>query len=367
MKEKFSYNFYKTTTEAWDAMYQALLSAQKLIYWEVYILRDDEVGRRFIDLLIKKSKEGVDVKIVVDSVGSFKLSRLAEKDLKNAGVGFVWYNRLYPEWRLGNWFRRVWIRNHRKVLIIDENIAFLGGVNVDKTCALWDDVHIKLEGNIVRPLLRWFAKSYVRCGGDKETMRRFFHPHLTRGLEAIRERVKFIVHSPGFSLKKSFARRLYSRSLMSAQKNFTLLTPYYVPDTKFLEYVSLASARGVEVNILIPQTPDHLTLKYLAQAFYRLTKKAGANLYLLPKMNHGKALCVDDSFGLVGSVNLTPRGFLSNEESGVYFTDKKMITDLSLILSTWKNGARLFTDDFRGINWYQKFFGWVICWFKKYF
>jgi cardiolipin synthase len=367
-KDFFDYIFYNTTLTAWDAMYQAILDAKNSIFWEVYILNADKVGERFVKALCDKANEGVKVKIIVDTIGSLHFSRVAERQLKNAGVQFFWYNRIYPEWRIDKWIRRVWFRNHRKVLLIDEHIAFVGGVNIDTASAEWDDIQLRIKGEVIKPLLRGFAKSFVQVGGDRREVRRFLHPRLLQGFQKIREHINVFFHSPSrFPLKTSRLRRFYLRSLRKAKKSFTLLTPYYVPDKRFLYLVRQAKKRGVQVSILLPLRPDHKLLEYMVQAFYDLTVEAGASVYLLPKMNHGKALSVDNTFGLVGSVNFTPRSFIANEESGIYFQDPHMVQDLNNLFDVWKKGAhRINEGDKSERKWHQKFLGWITGFLKDY-
>ncbi|HLD60835.1 MAG TPA: phospholipase D-like domain-containing protein, partial [Patescibacteria group bacterium] len=147
-KKSFAYQFYHTTEEAWDAMYQALLTATKSIYWEVYVFIDDSVGERFITALSDKARAGIEVKLVVDAIGSFGLSRVGIERLRSAGVEVLIYNRLYPGIKIYSWVSRIFRRNHRKVLIIDEEIVFLGGVNIDAHFHNWDDVYLKIMGKV---------------------------------------------------------------------------------------------------------------------------------------------------------------------------------------------------------------------------
>jgi cardiolipin synthase len=140
-----------------------------------------------------------------------------------------------------------------------------------------------------------------------------------------------------------------------------------VPDKKFLNVLYRAKKRGVTIDIMLPIKPDHKFLEYMAQSFYDLTQAAGARIFLLPHMNHGKALSVDGNFGLVGSVNFTPRSFTANEEAGVYFKNRKMVSDLNKILDSWKEGASLVN----GVGstprrWHQRLLGRVTAFFKDY-
>jgi cardiolipin synthase len=363
----FRYKFYSTTTAAWEGMLQALRAAQKSIFWEVYIFYDDEYGKKFIEVLCAQAQVGKEVKMIIDSLGSIYFSRAAQEQLQKAGVQIIWYNRLHPEWNIAKWVQRIWIRNHRKVLLIDEKSVFVGGVNVEAVSAEWDDVQLYLEGDIVKPLLRGFAKTYIRCGGNRQEVQRFLHPEITQGLERIRSRINFILHHPQLSLERSRIRRFYLKSLRRARKSFTLLTPYFVPDKKFLHLIRRAKKRGVKVSILLPLQSDHKVIEYMSREFYDLTEEAGALVYLLPRMNHGKALSVDSNLGLVGSANFTRRSFISNEETSVYFTDKTMVKELDTIFSKWKEGATLLPQLHKQPRvWYKKVLSWLSGWLKDY-
>ena len=347
-------------------MHQALLAATKSIYWEVYIFVDDAAGARFVDILCEKAKGGVEVKLILDRLGSFALSSLALARLTGAGVEVRWYNALYPEWRLGRWFGRIWRRNHRKVLIIDEEVAFVGGVNVSAEFGEWYDLYLRLTGRIVRPLVRGFARSYVRTGGERSKVRHLLHPKLTVGVDELRKKFNFIINSPLYG-QQSSVQRLFRQGLAMAKESFNLLTPYYVPDRHFLDLISKARARGVKVNILLPVRTDYKLMEWIARAYYGLTHKAGANIYLLERMNHGKALTIDDKAGFVGSANFTPRSFFANEETGVYFNDDQMVGDLNAILDDWKEEAEpLEVERWSKRGWGSKFKEWLGKKFEKY-
>lgn len=367
MVEEFSYQFYRTTVEAWDAMYGAILAAQKSIYWEVYTLLDDIAGERFIDALCAKAAAGVEVKVIVDAVGSFALSNQAERRLRLSGAQVFWYNRLRLDWHVPAWLRRLWKRNHRKVLLIDEKIAFLGGVNIEAVAAHWYDLHLRVEGRVVRPLLAGFGRSFVRAGGEKKEVWRLLHPKLTDGLFQWKERLNFIIHSPQHAAQRSHLRKAYLGALQVAKESFNLLTPYYVPDKEFLGLISQARRRGVKVNIILPWRTDVKFMNYIASAFYGLTEKAGAALYFLRRMNHGKAFSVDNKIGLIGSANLTPRSFSINEETSAYFNDEQMVNDLNNILNNWKEEAMPLSEvgsSSRG--WYKRLVSWAAYKFKDY-
>ncbi len=360
-----SHEFHTTTQEAWEAMYQGMLKAEKSIFWEVYILNSSGPGKRFIDMLSEKALAGVEVKIIVDGLGSVSLGGQAEAKLKAAGVSIVWYNSLSFKPNPWQWIRNLWIRNHRKILIIDQKTAFIGGVNVDESSTTWDDLYLEMQGPVVHSLVRAFAKSYVRSGGERKMVHSLLKRPLRLDLKQLRQKITVLVHTPQSLRAVSSLWYFYRFAMDRAKKTVTLLTPYYVPDRRFLQLIRETHNRGVVVNILIPAQSDHRFMEYMAESFYELTADAGANLYLLKNMNHGKALSVDGRLGFVGSANITPRSFFLNEEAGVYFTDEVMVGDLENVLEGWRAQAeRVLVAKNR--KWYDRFLRPIAAWFKNY-
>lgn len=330
MRSEFKYKFYRHTQEAVEAMREAVLAAQSSIYWEVYAFIDDDFSQSFVDALCLKAQQGLEVKVIADAVGSFDMSRLTISRLKGAGVDLVFYNSLDPRPSLTTWFSRLWYRNHRKVLIVDKDLVFLGGVNVGKIYSQWDDLHVRLSGRPVNILLRSFAHSYIRSGGDRKKVAHLLNLGIKEDLVEVKNRLHFILNSP-VAFGGSSAKKFFSKSLESTKKKFNLMTPYFVPDKNFFNLISQAKKRGVEVNLFLPNHSDHRFVDWIASFYNRLAHKSGANIFLSPKMNHGKAMTSDKELGFVGSVNFTPRSFMYNEEAGILFEEKEMIEDLDKI------------------------------------
>jgi len=340
-------------------MYGAILGARKSVYWETYILVDDEAGNRFVDAMCEKAKLGLDVKLVVDAMGSINLSRLAEMRLRASGVKFVWFNRLSPGIYLREWFRRVWYRSHRKVLIIDEEIAFVGGVNVRQSSAEWYDLHVRLTGRTVRHFLYGFAKDYIYAGGNRKEVRHLLYPKLASRLDEWREQARAIVHAPFLAGNRAPFRRLYHQALEFAKTSFTLVTPYYVPDRDFLRLISKAKARGVDVDIILPMRPDMRLMQFMNKQFYLATIEAGAKIHLLRRMNHAKGVSVDHSVGVIGSANMNPRSLSINQEAGVIFTEERMVNELNSILDDWKDeSVALDKQDLQRKGWVDRIKSW---------
>ncbi len=354
MSSNFSYQFYNTTLAAWDAMYQALCSAQTSIYWELYALVDDAAGERFIKVLSDKAKAGLEVKLLIDSFGSLSMSRSATAKLKQAGVDLIWYNRLHPGLNVRQWLKRVWYRNHRKVLIIDEQTTFVGGVNVESLATDWDDVHIKITGPVSRGFLKGFAKNYIRSGGQRTSVLHLLKKKKNDD-QSLKDRVEHILHSPIVMPRSRRLRQWYDHAFEFAKERIVLLTPYYRPDRRFLKMVKKARRRGVTVDVLLPFETDNALMRYVSEAFYAISERAGARLHFLPKMNHGKALSIDDKMGLVGSINFTPRSFFVNEEAGLLFKESAMVQELNTILNRWKQKAVPFSKTiFSKRGWWRR-------------
>jgi len=365
---EFSYKFYRTTSEAAEAMREAILGAKSSIYWEIYSFIDDfELGKNIVDILCEKAAQKVEVKMVLDAIGSFELSRLSVARLRAAGVDVVFYNRLSPRLSVPSWWRGLWRRNHRKNLIIDESTVFIGGVNVGKVYSPWHDLHVHLTGQPVNILLRAFASSYIGSGGKKSRVKHLLRYDLKSDWKKFKNRYEFLLHSPR-SLHDFSIRNVFLKTLGKTQKEFNLMTPYFVPDIKFFNMVKEAKNRGAQINLFLPLTPDWKFLEWVAGFYYRLAHRHGISVFLSARMNHGKAMTSDGEVGFVGSFNFTPRSFLYNKESGILFEDQLMVEELNGIFSDLKNTALLIDEknylgkDFksRAKAWFGKYLGGIV-------
>ncbi len=355
----FSYKFYRTTSNALEAMYESILAAKKSIYWEIYSLIDDEVGGKFLDVLCEKARAGLEVKVIVDGIGSFEMSRAGFERLHRAGVDVVTYNPLFQGWSLRGWARSLWYRNHRKVLVVDKELVFVGGVNVAKMYEGWDDLHVRLSGRIVSPLLRSFARSYIRGGGNKNNVKHLLRSPLKKEWEDFKTRCKFILNSPQEN-KKSQTRKIFFDSLIQAKSRFSILTPYFVPDISFFKLVKEAKARGVIVELFLPIEQDKKYLEWVLGLYSRLAHLNGIDVYLSKKMNHGKAMLADENVGFIGSVNFTYRSFFINDEAGIVFHDAPMIADLAnIFVELRQTSTKLSEKNYLHFGWTGKVKDWL--------
>ena len=289
--------------QLFDAMISAIENAKLSITMESYIFASDAVGWNFAKALAKKANEGIDVRLLIDSAGSFfYFSKAMRRYLKEHHV----HLRFFHHW---NWQRpfRYNQRNHRKLLIIDNATAFLGGFNIHKQSSFkaygekhWRDTHISIEQPIVNDVVRSFEKFWTS------------HLHLPFSQKK-RNAVSLL---PGESqLYQRHMRYLYNRIWPHAKHYIYLTTPYFIPDLRTSRGIIQAAERGVDVRILVPQTSDVRIAKWAAHALYTPFLRAGVRIYeYVPRMLHAKTMVVDGQWACIGTANMDYRSFFLNHE-----------------------------------------------------
>lgn len=314
-------------------MCHAITNATRSIYWEVYIFVDDQAGRTFFDILEAKARAGVDVKLILDWWGSFSVSRARVEALRQAGVDVQLFHERRRRYR-GLWSKLI-SRTHRKILIVDEAIGFLGGVNIRHHMRDWLDIHVRIKGIAIHSLLRAFAKMYVISGGKKEAVRHLFvYP-----LHVMSDEVEFLYDDA--SKRQSRIRGAYVAALRQARKRVILFSPYYFPDRHFLLALWQARKRGVRVDLLIPFRTDVRVATYAAYAWFGIMAKAGVRVHLLRRMMHGKGVMIDEEMAIFGTSNLEHTSFYDNYEANVRVKDKKTVRRLWALLGRWMAEAEL--------------------------
>lgn len=317
-----NYKFFTNSEKAWKTMFEAMSGAQKSIYLEMYIFQNDMKEFDFFDLLKKKGKLGLQVRLVIDSFGSAGLRNTAVSELKEAGVEILFLSYLLH-------------RMHRKVLVIDERIAFIGGVNIHQTSRFWNDLMVRIKGNLVEKVVMSFAKSYINAGGKDPIL-------LGKSRKTTREKADtwIVEHSPVG--KKFHFKRIYKKYLNEAKDSITLITPYFIPKRWLSAILHQAVLRGVKVEILAPESTEYFIIDRVNYFYIYKLSKLGINFYIEKKMNHGKAIIIDKKEAMVGSQNLDFLSFDFNSEVGIFFKDLKAVSKLLKIAEKWKKDATIF-------------------------
>lgn len=318
-------------------MLKAISEATKSIYIEMYIfLGDTENTHDFIGILKEKALKGVEVVIIVDVYGSKDIKPSIVAELRESGVEFIFFS---------HWLRHT----HRKLLIVDGKVAFLGGVNIERKIINWLDVQVKIQGKIIKPVLKSFAYAYKMSGGKKESVLQHSDQWLTQKVKG------WLIDNWSTTHRSYYINNYYRQRIIEAKTLIQLVTPYLLPPRWLIALLDDAVRRGVEVEIILPQNTD---IKILNRVNYlNACRLAGIGIkfYFYPQMNHSKLMLVDREEGVVGSQNLDVLSFGFNVEAGIFFRQKNIINDLSNLLEKWKKQSTLFVPENNKINAWNKF------------
>ncbi len=314
------------------AMFAAIETARDHINLETYILDDDEVGRKFADALIAKQKKGVQVNIIHDSVGTLKTPKAFFKRLTDAGIKVLEFNPVNPTQVRKGW--DINQRDHRKLLIVDGKVAFLGGINISsvyssgsfsrsggsgssgsggaepgKDGKAWRDTHVRLQGPVVADYQRLFLGTWKKQKGESLPDRQYFPPLQNVGNQVVRA----IGSSPDEPYSFIYATLL--SALGASETSVHITMAYFAPDPQFLAALEAAARRGVDVKLILPSQTDSWLVFHAGRRFYTPLLKAGVKIYeRRGVILHSKTAVIDGVWATVGSTNLDWRSFLHNDE-----------------------------------------------------
>ncbi|MEI6042443.1 MAG: phosphatidylserine/phosphatidylglycerophosphate/cardiolipin synthase family protein [bacterium] len=335
------YKFFANSQKSWQAMFNAISVAKKSVYLEMYIFQDGMVEFDFLKLIKQKASEGLRVRIILDSFGSSNLSKKAVMEIRESGAEIFFLSYLFH-------------RTHRKILIVDEQVAFIGGVNFQQSSSLWNDLVVQSKGKLVSVIIRSFAKSYVECGGlDQSIISLSKRNNVHRKIPRIRKKMHdwIIEHSP---VKNRFRlKKIYTNHLSKAKKDIVLLTPYLIPKRWFIGLLHQAHLRGVNVEILVPRDTDHYVIDRINYYYMCKLSKLGIKFYLEPKMNHAKIMVIDSKDAIIGSNNLDFLSFEFNSEIGIFFKDPHAILKITKIIDVWKKESVFFDPGSCKMKWFD--------------
>lgn len=328
------YKFFANSQKSWQAMYNIMLSAKNSVYLEMYIFQDDMVDFNFLELMKEKAKSGLRVRVILDYFGSYSLSNKVIQDLRDAGVELIFLSYFLH-------------RTHRKILIVDEKIAFIGGVNFHQSASLWNDLMVQIDGELVSFITKSFAKTYTECGGKDPAL--LVHNKIKILKDTVQDWL--VEHSP---IKNKYnLKKIYKKHLSSAQKSVVLVTPYFMPKRWLIAALHQANMRGVNVEILVPQNTDSYFIDRVNHFFMHKLSQLGVNFYLEQHMNHAKIMIIDDKEAIIGSNNLDYLSFEMNSEVGIFFNNPHAIHRISKIISEWKKDTILFETKTYNMRWYD--------------
>ncbi|HEY9582364.1 MAG TPA: cardiolipin synthase [Savagea sp.] len=308
--------------EKFEKLLEDMEQAKDHIHVQYYIFRLDDLGQRIVDVLIRKAKQGVKVRVLYDDIGSRGVRKKDFQELLDLGgeVG-VFFPSILP---LIN--PRLNYRNHRKIVIIDGRIGYIGGFNVGdeylglaKKFGYWRDTHLRIEGSAVHPLQTRFILDWTQASEahDIQYADRYFPVIPQKGDVAVQ------IVSSGPDSEWEQIKDGYLKMIYQARDYIYIQTPYFIPDASFIDAVRIACLSGVDVRIMIPNKPDHMFVYWATYSNVGKLLKAGARVYIYEKgFIHAKQIVVDDRVSTVGTANIDMRSFKLNFEVNAFIYDK---------------------------------------------
>lgn len=311
-----TYQLFIEGDDLYNAMLSAIRKAQHSVQLESYIFADDNIGQVFARALIDKARQGLSVKVHLDAAGSlFWVSRRLENTMRQHGVQLRWFHRW--SWRNPWRYNR---RNHRKLLIVDDQTAFLGGYNIHKESsrryfgeARWRDSHVRVGGQLSQIASQLFEAFW-------EGSLHWTPNNAGSGDQLLHNHSRNCNHR---------LRCVYIDALKRAERYIYITTPYLVPDQRILNQLYDAARRGVEVFLLVPEKSDVPIARWAAQSIYAGLLSAGVRIFeYLPRMLHAKTIVVDDSWSMIGTANLDYRSLFHNYELNLASTSSNLAANL---------------------------------------
>ena len=332
--------------QTYESMLQAISEAQDYILLQSYIINNDGVGNEFKQALIAKAQQGVKINLLYDKIGSLKLDRTYLKSLRHHGIRVAGFGSTT---RKGNRFQ-INFRNHRKILIVDGQIAFMGGLNIgdeylgqNPRFGSWRDTHLKIRGAAVQCLQSVFLRDWYWVTQEI--------PQVCWQVQGERKHNQTALILPtGPADQLDNCNLFFLRLIERSQSRLWIASPYFVPNNSILNALKLAALRGVDVRIILPNRPDHLMVYLCSFSYYTELQAVGIKLYRYRSgFMHQKVILVDGDLAGVGTVNLDNRSFFLNFEVMTFSLDNHFIQRVETMLQSDLNVSRAVN-----LNTYQK-------------
>ena len=338
--EYFSYG-----KEKFEVLIRDLENAQHHIHFQYYVFENGEIGRKIKAILMKKASEGVEVRVLYDDVANWKTKSAFYNEMQTAGVEITAYLRV----RFPFFTSKVNYRNHRKIVVIDGKIGYIGGMNVSDRYLkrAWKDMHLRITGKGVLALQSAFLIDWISSGKRIINKKTYFpeNPIITNNI------LQIATGGPIDSWRTLLQATLYL--LSNAKKYVYIQTPYFLPTEALLQILQSAALSGIDVRLMVPEKSDVRFVNTAAHSYFANIMKAGVKIYLYkPAFLHAKMMVVDDFITVIGSANMDFRSFEHNFEVNAYLYDKDIAKKMKqifledqqnckhIILKEWKKRPR---------------------------
>lgn len=311
------FNFFDDPLQLYNSMWNSIKGARKYIYIQTYKFGNDPIGQRFRDALTRKAKEGVEVKLLIDSWGT-AVDDSFFSALKAAGGQVVFFEKI----KIGfDFISRNHRRNHRKITVIDDKITYIGSANLSNHCINWRESILRLENDIAKSFRKIFIEDYTLSQKLYPNKRRYTRSVFAEGFEIIKD-IPSTIHQP--------VRKRFLKLIRSAQKSITIETPYFLPGSRLRKALFDADSRGVEVTIMTPEHSDIALFDILRNKYMGLFHRKNIHIWLYgPQVLHAKLLLVDDDTFVIGSSNFDYRSFRFMHEINLLGYDQNIMQALT--------------------------------------
>ncbi|TYP74241.1 cardiolipin synthase [Aquimarina intermedia] len=315
-----AFRYLKNGKITFEAIFEALRSAKSFIHIQYYIFEDGELADIFIEIFKIKVKEGVQIRILYDAIGSLSLSKKYIKQLKDIGVEVYSFLPV----RFGRFLASINYRNHRKIIVVDNKIAFTGGINLsDKyiknvsLLGIWHDIHLELKGPIVNNIHAIFATDWSFVSEKDDILHpSYFSPTLPVG-----KATGQIVYS-GPDSEQSATQQLYFSMITEASSYVYIANPYIIPGEAILDALKVAALSGVDVRLLLSDKSDSRLVRWCVRSYFEELLVAKVKIYLYPdNFLHSKIIVADDTVASIGTTNMDIRSFEQNYEVNALIYD----------------------------------------------
>ncbi|HAW80690.1 MAG TPA: cardiolipin synthase B [Balneola sp.] len=317
--EENSVSVLRNGDEIFPAMLEAISNAKEKISFLTFVYWKGEIADKFAELFAKKAKEGVKVRVLLDSYGAFPMKKALVELMQSSGVDVVWFRPLarWKVWKMDN-------RTHRKILICDGKIAFTGGVGIAEEWtgnarneSEWRDTHFKIEGPAVQGIKAAFIENWIEAGNELEINK----SNISLSQKAGSTKIQTVRTSA--SVRWSDIVLLYQSLIELAEKRILIQTAYFNPDYKLVELLTKRAKEGIEVKIIFPgKYTDQRATKIIAGHSFEQLLEAGVELFYYQKtMMHAKVIMIDDELSCIGSANFNHRSMLKDDEINLVIID----------------------------------------------
>lgn len=342
-----------TSKEIFEEIIKEIEKAKDHIHIEFFIIKDDHIGERFKRILKKKVEDGVEVRILYDGIGSWDLEKKFIRELRSVGAEVFPYDNIITSISKG----KLNHRNHRKIVIVDGNVAFTGGVNIgdeyldrDKKIGNWEDIGFKVEGEGAHWIQKIFLGDWYYVTKKKLLDKKYF-PKVE-----IRETLPIQTITSGYDTHWNEISQLYFSMITSAEESVYIATPYLILNNSMLNALETAALSGVKVNIILPKKPDLFIVGWANSSFFERLLKGRVNIY---EYNHGflhsKAIMVDNKILSLGSANLNTRSLNLDYELNVIIYDEGLSKEMLEVFNNYiKNSIELTLEDYKALPFSQK-------------